>query len=66
VVLRLEAAFGRPLQLQFGPRNEEMFVALTPCAVERGDSDDRIDKMLARAYDIWQRGIRTGAVDATG
>jgi uncharacterized membrane protein len=45
VVQRLEDAFGRPLQLQFGPRSEEMFVALTPCAVESEDSDDRIDKI---------------------
>jgi hypothetical protein len=66
VVSLLETAFGRPIQLQFGPRSEEMFVALTPCAVERGDSDDRVDKMLARAYDIWQRGVRTGAVSTTG
>jgi uncharacterized membrane protein len=66
VVSLLESAFGRPIQLQFGPRSEEMFVALTPCAVERGDSDDRVDKMLARAYDIWQRGVRTGAVSTTG
>lgn len=66
VIGRLEKAFGRPLQLLFGPRSEEMFVALTPCAVESEGSDDRIDKMLARAYDIWQRGVRTGAVDQTG
>jgi hypothetical protein len=66
VITRLEKAFGRPFQLLFGPRSEEMFVALTPCAVESKGGDDRIDKMLARAYDIWQRGVRTGAVDQTG
>jgi hypothetical protein len=66
VITKLEKTFGRPIQLLFGPRSEEMFVALTPCAVESTGSDDRIDKMLARAYDIWQRGVRTGAVDANG
>ncbi len=66
VITKLEKTFGRPIQLLFGPRSEEMFVALTPCAVESMGSDDRIDKMLARAYDIWQRGVRTGAVDLTG
>ncbi|MGA8514129.1 MAG: hypothetical protein WB821_05075 [Burkholderiaceae bacterium] len=66
VITKLEKAFGRPIQLQFGPRSEEMFVALTPCAVEATGSDDRIDKMLASAYDIWQRGVRTGAVHANG
>jgi hypothetical protein len=66
VIAKLEKAFGRPIQLLFGPRSEEMFVALTPCAVESLGSDERIDKMLARAYDIWQRGVRTGAVQTLG
>ncbi len=60
----LEGRFGRPMQLPFGPRSEEMFVAITPCAVVGGSSDDSIEKMVARAQDIWLRGVRTGAVDA--
>jgi hypothetical protein len=59
----LEAAFGRPVQLPFGPRNQEMFVALTPCAVVSSGSNDSLEKMVARAQDIWLRGVRTGAVD---
>jgi hypothetical protein len=60
----LESAFGRPLQLPFGPRNEEMFVVLTPCAVASTGRSDSVEQMLSRAHDIWQRGVRTGAVDA--
>jgi hypothetical protein len=58
----LESHFGRPLQLPFGPRSDEMFVAITPCAVVSNGSDDSVEKMLARAQDIWLRGVRTGAV----
>ncbi len=58
----LEGHFGRPLQLPFGPRSDEMFVAITPCAVVSNGSEDSLEKMLARAQDIWLRGVRTGAV----
>jgi hypothetical protein len=64
VLNMLESRFGRPMQLPFGPRAEEMFVALTPCAVVSSGSDDSLEKMVARAQDIWLRGVRTGAVDA--
>jgi hypothetical protein len=60
----LESRFGRPMQLPFGPRAEEMFVAMTPCAVVSSGSDDSLEKMVARAQDIWLRGVRTGVVDA--
>jgi hypothetical protein len=60
----LESHFGRPMQLPFGPRAEEMFVAITPCAVVSDGSNDSLEKMVARAQDIWLRGVRTGAVDA--
>jgi uncharacterized membrane protein len=60
----LEAAFGRPVQLPFGPRSQEMFVAITPCAVASRGSADTIENMAARAQDIWLRGVRTGAVDS--
>jgi hypothetical protein len=60
----LESRFGRPMQLPFGPRAEEMFVAITPCAVVSEGSEDSLEKMVARAQDIWLRGVRTGAVDA--
>jgi hypothetical protein len=63
VLAQLESAFGRPLQLLFGPRSEEMFVAITPCLVESTGGGDSIESMLSRAYDIWQRGVRTGVVD---
>jgi hypothetical protein len=64
VLNMLESRFGRPMQLPFGPRNQEMFVALTPCAVVSSGNDDSLEKMVARAQDIWLRGVRTGAVDA--
>jgi hypothetical protein len=60
----LESHFGRPLQLPFGPRSDEMFVAITPCAVVSNGNDDSLEKMVARAQDIWLRGVRTGAVHA--
>jgi hypothetical protein len=64
VMNKLELAFGRPVQLPFGPRHEEMFVAITPCAVVNNGVEDTLEKMVARAQDIWQRGVRTGAVDS--
>jgi hypothetical protein len=59
---RLELVFGRPVQLPFGPRSQEMFVAITPCAVVSRGSNDSVESMHARAQDIWLRGVRTGAV----
>ncbi len=64
VLNMLESRFGRPMQLPFGPRHQEMFVALTPCAVVSSGSNDSLEKMVARAQDIWLRGVRTGVVDA--
>lgn len=63
VVHMLEEAFGRPVQLPFGPRQHEMFVAITPCAVVSDGESDSLEKMVARAQDIWLRGVRTGAVN---
>ncbi len=63
VLNRLELAFGCPAQLPFGPRSQEMFVSLTPCAVASRGSRDTVELMHARAQDIWLRGVRTGAVD---
>ncbi len=63
VLNMLESRFGRPMQLPFGPRADEMFVAITPCAVVSNGSDDDFEKMVARAQDIWLRGVRTGSVD---
>ena len=66
VLKMLERHFGRPMQLPFGRRAEEMFVAITPCAVvSNGVQDDSLEKMVARAQDIWLRGVRTGAVDSS-
>lgn len=59
----LEGKFGRPMQLPFGRRAEEMFVVITPCAVVSSGEDDSLEHMVARAQDIWLRGVRTGAVD---
>jgi hypothetical protein len=64
IINRLESMWGRPLQLPFGAPSEEMFVVLTPCAVLNNGPEDTLDTMLARAQDIWQRGVRTGAVDS--
>jgi uncharacterized membrane protein len=63
VLNRLELSFGRPVQLPFGPRSQEMFVALTPCAVVSRGSSDTVELMHARAQEIWLRGVRTGAVN---
>ena len=63
---RLEVAFGRPAQLPFGPKQDEMFVEITPCAVLSRGSADTVEAMHARAQDIWLRGVRTGAIAAQG
>ena len=60
----LESAFGSPLQLPFGIRKDEMFVALTPCLVASDGVNDTVQSMAARAQDIWERAVRTGAVEA--
>jgi hypothetical protein len=65
VLNRLELSFGRPVQLPFGPRKEECFVALSPCAVASRGSSDSVATMQARAHDIWLRGVRTGAIDTS-
>jgi hypothetical protein len=64
VLNKLELAFGRPVQLPFGPRHEELFVAISPCAVVSNGVQDTLERMVARAQDIWLRGVRTGAVDS--
>lgn len=64
VLTKLELTFGRPMQLPFGPRQEEFFVAITPCAVSSRGAGDSVAAMHARAQDIWLRGVRTGAVDS--
>ncbi len=63
VLNRLELAFGRPMQLPFGPKEDEMFAVITPCAVASRGESDTVESLLARAQDIWLRGVRTGAVD---
>jgi hypothetical protein len=60
----LESAFGSPVQLPFGARKDEMFVALTPCLVASDGVNDTVQSMVARAQDIWERAVRTGAVEA--
>ena len=65
VLNRLELSFGRPMQLPFGPRQEEFFVALSPCAVMCRGSSDSVASMQARAQDIWLRGVRTGAIETS-
>jgi hypothetical protein len=65
VLNRLELTFGRPMQLPFGTRQEELFVGLSPCAVASRGSNDSVAAMQARAQDIWLRGVRTGAIETS-
>jgi hypothetical protein len=58
---RLERSFGRPLQINFGPRQDEMFVSFMPCVVQAVEGESLAD-MHARAADIWNRGVTSGAV----
>jgi hypothetical protein len=58
---RLERSFGRPLQVDFGPRQDEMFVSFVPCVVQALEGESLGD-MHARAADIWNRGVLSGAV----
>ncbi len=60
-LLKVERAFGRPLQINFGPRQHEMFVSFMPCVVQAQEGESLLD-MHARAADIWNRGILSGAV----
>jgi hypothetical protein len=60
-VLRLERSFGRPLQLNFGPRQAQMFVSFLPCVVQAQEGESLQD-MHARAADIWQRGVASGVM----
>lgn len=60
-LLMLESSFGRPLQINFGPRDDEMFVSMMPCVVEAQKGESLLH-MHARATDIWNRGVISGAV----
>lgn len=60
-LLRLERRLGRPLQINFGAKSDETFVVLMPCVVEAGEKESLVD-LHARAVDIWNRGVHTGAV----
>jgi uncharacterized membrane protein len=57
----LDRQFGRPMQINFGPRIDEMFVAFTACVVQAQDHETLHD-LHARAEDIWNRGVQSGAV----
>jgi hypothetical protein len=58
---RLERSFGRPLQVDFGPRQDEMFLSFMPCVVQALEGESLAD-MHARAANIWHRGVISGAV----
>jgi GGDEF domain-containing protein len=58
---RLEQRFGRPFQINFGPRSDEMFVSFAPCVVQVQEGEGLQD-LHARAADIWSRGVLSGAV----
>ncbi len=57
----LERAFGRPIQINFGPRTDEMFVSMMPCMVQAQVGEGLLH-LHARATDIWHRGVMSGAV----
>jgi GGDEF domain-containing protein len=59
---RLEKRFGRPLQVEFGPVELEMFVGLQACVVEC-QAQESIMTAYARAIDIWGRARRTGVAE---
>jgi hypothetical protein len=58
---RLERSLGRPLQISFGPHQDEMFVSCIPCVVQAQERESLQD-LHARAADIWNRGVLSGAV----
>ena len=58
----LVAKFGRPLQIPFGLKQLEWFVAITPCAVEVTEEYPTVSLMLNCAETIWERGFNTGVV----
>lgn len=60
-LLELERAFGRPIQINFGPRSDEMFVSMMPCVVQAQKGEGLLH-LHARATDIWNRGVLSGAV----
>jgi GGDEF domain-containing protein len=60
-ILALESAFGRPIQINFGPRADEMFVSMMPCVVEAQEGEGLLH-LHARATDILNRGVMSGAV----
>jgi GGDEF domain-containing protein len=57
----LELHLGRPAQINFGPRRDDMFVSLYPCVVQ-AEPNESLQDLHARAVDIWQRGVQSGAV----
>jgi hypothetical protein len=59
---RLEMNFGRPLQINFGPRSDEMFVSFMPCVVQV-EVQENLQDTHTRAADIWNRGVHSGAID---
>jgi hypothetical protein len=61
VLLHLERRFGRPLQINFGPHKNEMFVSIMPCVVQAKEQESLPD-LHFRAADIWSRGVHSGAV----
>jgi hypothetical protein len=62
IIGKLTQALGRPLQLGFGPRQQDLFVVLFPCAVLAESANDTAGSMLQRARVIWQRGLESGAM----
>jgi GGDEF domain-containing protein len=62
LLARLERRLGRPIQLEFGPAELEMFVSLMPCIVQL-DMQESLTDLHARALDIWGRALRTGVVE---
>ena len=61
-VNHLVSHFGRPLQIPYGLKEDEWFVAITPCAVQMNDEYRSLAQLLVRAQQVWERGFNTGAV----
>ena len=61
-VSHLVSRFGRPLQIPYGLKEDEWFVAITPCAVQMSDEYRSLAQLLVRAQQVWERGFNTGAV----
>lgn len=58
----LVSRFGRPLQIPFGLKDDEWFVAVSPCAVQVNDEYHSVARLLVRAQQVWERGFNTGVV----